>query len=77
MSATERLDEAISRANDMVIGASIAIMDRRSTPAEAAQASFFQSLFSAIRDVLQEASVGEPSRATLKLADAVMAEATS
>ncbi|WP_193596100.1 hypothetical protein [Microbacterium sp. YJN-G] len=70
----EILTDAITRANEMVIGASFAIME---APTEAAktQASWFQHLFSSMRDVLSDALHGpnpSRSRATMDLARAVL-----
>lgn len=80
-----RLETGIRRANEMVIGASFAIMDSESSEATRDQARFFQNLFTRIRDVLAEARTAywEPgaapddwesfasSQAALELADAV------
>ena len=63
------LDDAITQANDLVIGASMTIMDRESTPHEQTQGRYFQSLFTAVRDVLQQAKDGrDPSRSTTTMA---------
>lgn len=84
----EKLNEAITRANDMVLGASMAIMDRDSSPAQQEQGRYFQRLFSGVRDVLQDAFANywapgeapedwesfESSRATIRLAHAVLGE---
>ena len=43
------------KANNMVLGASLAIIDSRSSSAEQVQARYFQSLFSALRNFLQSA----------------------
>lgn len=85
---TEKLNEAITRANEMVLGASMAIMDVDSSPAQQEQGRYFQRLFSGIRDVLQEANANywlpgqapedwesfESSRKVLRLAHAVLGE---
>lgn len=85
---TQKLDEAITRANDMVLGASMAIMDRGSSAAQQEQGRYFQRLFSGVRDVLQDALANywapgeapedwesfESSRATVRLAHAVLGE---
>ena len=55
MTPSGRLQAAIEHANNIVIGASIAIMDASSSSAEKAQSRYFQSLFSEIRNVLQGA----------------------
>lgn len=84
----DKLDAAITRANEMVLGASLAIMDRDLTTAQQDQGRYFQSLFSGIRDVLQDARRGywnpgsapedwetfESSRAVLRMASAVLGE---
>ncbi|MDQ1215722.1 hypothetical protein [Microbacterium arborescens] len=83
----ERLEAGIEHANDMVIGASFAIMDAAASEPTRQQARYFQSLFSRIRDVLTDARRGywgpgtapddweshDSSRAALALADAVVA----
>lgn len=85
---SEKLDAAITRANEMVIGASMAIMDRDSSPAQQEQGRYFQRLFSGVGDVLQDALANywepgeapedwesfESSRATVRLAHAVLGE---
>lgn len=85
---TEKLDAAITRANEMVLGASMAIMDAESSQAQQDQGRYFQRLFSGIRDVLQEAHANywmpgeapddwesfESSRNVLRLAHAVLGE---
>lgn len=82
-----RMDAGITRANEMVIGASFAIMES-STEGQRAQASYMQSLFSAARDVLsaERRSMFPPegapdawesfetSRTALALADALVGE---
>lgn len=64
------IDHAITKANDMVIGASFAIMESDEGPART-QARYFQSLFTAIRNVLQYGQDDE-SPAELELARAVV-----
>lgn len=85
---SEKLDAAITRANEMVLGASMAIMDIDSSPAQQEQGRYFQRLFSGVRDVLQDARANywipgaapeewesfESSRATVRLAHAVLGE---
>lgn len=85
---SEKLDAAITRANEMVLGASMAIMDRGSSQAQQDQGRYFQRLFSGIRDVLQEAHANywqpsegpedwesfESSQKVLRLAQAVLGE---
>lgn len=84
----EKLDEAITRANEMVLGASMAIMNAESPQAQQDQGRYFQRLFSGIRDVLQEAHSNywlpgqapddwesfESSQNVLRLAHAVLGE---
>ncbi|WP_455904697.1 hypothetical protein [Microbacterium sp.] len=84
----EKLDAAITRANDMVLGASMAIMDTDSSQAQQDQGRYFQRLFSGISDVLQEAHSNywlpgqapddwesfESSQNVLRLARAVLGE---
>lgn len=68
------LDHAITKANEMVIGASFGIMEAE-TAAAKSQARYFQALFSGVRDVLQGALDGrDPSRsgAVMTLASAVV-----
>lgn len=85
---SEKLDAAITRANEMVLGASMAIMDSDSSSAQQEQGRYFQRLFSGIRDVMQEALANywlpsegpedwesfESSRKVLRLAHAVLGE---
>lgn len=69
------LDKAITRANEMVLGASLGVMDRSATPQMQEQARFFQRLFSAVRNVLQASKDGRDSSrsdATMELACAVV-----
>ena len=84
MTPVERLEAAIGKANNMVLGASFAIMDSASSPAEQVQARYFQTLFSALRNLLQSAlgdaggSHDEPGafEHALILADAINAGGT-
>jgi hypothetical protein len=87
MSTHEKLEEAASRANDMVLAMSFGIIDTEASPATQAQSRAFQPLFAGVRNVLSEASRNywEPgsapddwetfdsSRAVLSLADAILA----
>lgn len=87
MSNQTKLDDAASKANDLVIAMSFGIMDTHASEATQAQARAFQPLFGGVRDVLSDAARNywEPgsapddwetfdsSRAVLNLADAVLA----
>jgi hypothetical protein len=87
----EKLDAAITRANEMALGASMEIMDVDSASEQQDQGRYLLTLFSEIRDVLDEARRGywepgtkpedweslESSRAMLRMASAVLAEEPS
>ena len=86
MSTRQKLEDAARKSNDMVIGASLTIMDTGSSEETRAQARVFQSIFSGITAVLSDAARGywEPgqapddweshdsSRAALQLADSIL-----
>lgn len=65
------LDDAIERANDIVIGASLGVMDTRASEAEQKQGRYFMELFSGVRDVLRD---GGTSSSIAALAEAVMSD---